>query len=458
MGKHNIKDIIDSELIARTNNSKIRHEYGDLSSGNISRNTSGNIEFTTQYKITGVMYVTNKGITKAEGVDFIVAGDYTIEFIKAIDEVDLFVLVAYEFDKLSCINLGERPVIEYFTVDPIQGGAETLNFMFKIIPNNGVDIHWSILKDGDSTPILTGISNESVNESYTITLQESIDRAGDDIPFTFVVTFNMPDISIDEKLLASANYAISDVEAITGSINVHPKNITTAGSGTYVADATINLSQYTPNIFTWRYTKLDKDVISTVIASGTELNYTPGQVINSPSYPYNVTAGTQYSETFKLDIDEYSTGTFNTVATERFIVNVPADMGILKCGTIIEDVNCTDGVNNNRLDTEQEFIDRNIEDCLLLEVLENELDGNVLIYPPDPRDNPNLQSLYDVYMISKDLAPSGITIFDPQNNPITSQMYIEINGIQTNSWIYVYKGPAFCEGQDAAAAVKILIN
>ncbi|MCK5788828.1 MAG: hypothetical protein KAH32_07505, partial [Chlamydiia bacterium] len=66
----NINDIIKSELVARTNNTNIRQEYGRLGVHSNVSVSGGYLALTTQYKIDTAIHFTVNGVTQSLGADY----------------------------------------------------------------------------------------------------------------------------------------------------------------------------------------------------------------------------------------------------------------------------------------------------------------------------------------------------------------------------------------------------
>jgi hypothetical protein len=73
-----IKNIIDSELIVRTNNVNFTQEYGKMGDADNIVNEGNSTIFTTDFDIKKVIFVTVNGLTLIEGKHFDITGTRTI--------------------------------------------------------------------------------------------------------------------------------------------------------------------------------------------------------------------------------------------------------------------------------------------------------------------------------------------------------------------------------------------
>lgn len=469
MGKQNINNIIKSELVAKTNNARIRHEYGDLDDPNVTLDDSGRIVFTTQYEIEKIIFVTERGIVQIEGIHYEVVDNHTIRFAAGSTNKNVvpFVLVAYEFNKSSFINLEVIPVIEFFDITPFSGADNILYFSFSIRGNSGKDIVWSILKDGGSTPIVSGdtlTSNKDVttNISYT----EAIDRQGETIPFTLIVTYNTESTNKNEKLLATASYKLNALVPMTGTVRTSPSSTNIAGEHPYKVYYTI----YNPgntSIYKW---SLDK-----ILPNGQTINMVPGSGDNGINgdqsdvptgflqESYTSAAGEKTTITYRLSIMENNSGSWQTMPDAYFKVNVPAPTSTGASGYIGVDIMqpLGDAITDPLLSPQDQY-SRYITRIAGNEALLSQQITSINSVTPvdvDPIPSATLNTAEPVYLvISLDsiLAPNGITILSSLGSNINA-LYSELLG-PNGEKVYIYTHTNPIEMPTNVAPVKILKN
>ena len=117
MDKNDINNIIKSELVARTNNTKIRQEYGEQGTHPNVTVANNITEFKTVYKIVDVIYVTVDGVMQTAGINYNVVGDRVIRFtnIGGVRTNNPFIQVGFQFDK-TLEATGVRPFINMFDI------------------------------------------------------------------------------------------------------------------------------------------------------------------------------------------------------------------------------------------------------------------------------------------------------------------------------------------------------
>ncbi|MCK5788096.1 MAG: hypothetical protein KAH32_03810 [Chlamydiia bacterium] len=332
MDKNDINNIVKSELVARTNNAKIRQEYGQYRVHPNVVEIDGHIQFTTTYRILDIVYVTEMGVMQTLGVDYEILDDRTIRFLQEAGTrtTDPFIQIGYQFDKSAELT-GLRPSIALFTSYPSSGLSGDVTFNFSILQNGATNIFWSIIRDGDANKVVatgTEISSSLINPIVDIITDNDVaNRQGDLVPYTFIVVYDMAvpaDPLLNEKLMATTTYLIDTVVPIVGSLSVSPSVVTTAGSGTY--EVTFNIIKPAGSIsaFNWKVVKTAGSII-TVEDSGNESSDVV--VFAAPkkiSPPYNYTAVTPQSsvETYSLQIDENRAGIYREVASGTFKIKV----------------------------------------------------------------------------------------------------------------------------------------
>jgi hypothetical protein len=120
------------------------------------------------------------------------------------------------------------PVVNSFTLNKYAGKNTELFFNFSITANGGKNIFWSILREGSKTPLFSGNSLQTVNGVSTvgnvstmlnhfITEQDFLTKKVR-IFFLLVVVYDLTEDGsrLDEKILNTAVYKVSNQQAVTG--------------------------------------------------------------------------------------------------------------------------------------------------------------------------------------------------------------------------------------------------
>jgi hypothetical protein len=119
------------------------------------------------------------------------------------------------------------PVVNSFTLNKYAGKNTELIFNFSITANGGKNIFWSILREGSKTPLFSGNSLQTVNGVSTVgnvstMLNHFISKTSykrrSGYSFTLVVVYDLTEDGsrLDEKILNTAVYKVSNQQAVTG--------------------------------------------------------------------------------------------------------------------------------------------------------------------------------------------------------------------------------------------------
>jgi hypothetical protein len=376
-----IKDIIDSELILRTNNFRLRKEYGEVGSSQKITTSGTSTVFTTDFDIHSVNYITVNGVNLIENVHYVIAGPNVIHIsnsgspVKKHPSITTSILVSYFAGAAHRAIAKIPPVINYFTLSKYSGKSGEIVFNFSIAQNSGKNIYWSILKDGDSTPLFSGNSlytsdgNSVTNGvttrlSYTVTPSEFLERQGEHIPFTLVVVYDLTEdgTHLDEKLLADASYLLEHMEAITGSIDVTPALISAANPANNIV-ATYNIISPidSPALFDWQITKSVNGGAKILVVSGNQNSTLSG------SYSESVisSVGQQGEIQFFLEIKESGATSYSIIANDKAVISVAAPVQTALAGyldaSIMSYIDPADGVRKKigSLGTAQDLVEYN---------------------------------------------------------------------------------------------------
>jgi hypothetical protein len=335
-----IKNIIDSELIVRTNNVNFTQEYGKMGDADNIVNEGNSTIFTTDFDIKKVIFVTVNGLTLIEGKHFDITGTRTISIsnegsaVKANPGLDTEISVGYHFINNRSIANGVKipPVINTYYIDKYSGRAGSITFDFDIIEKDGKNIYWSIIKDGAGDPIFSGNGLTSVNGITTnsngtvqqlttyISEAEYTQRYGEKIPFTLIVVYDLSEdgTHLDEKLLSSVNYELLAPAAINGALIATPELISTADITEVLTQYSISSPESEVQNFTWTVTKQVGAADAVVIASGTHTSPLSGEIRED----FTFAAGSMTNIKYSLDIVNNITSDASVLATDKVVVDV----------------------------------------------------------------------------------------------------------------------------------------
>ena len=126
-------------------------------------------------------------------------------------------------------------------------------------------------------------------------------------------------------------------------------------------------------------------------------------------------------------------------------------------GVINAPIFLLDQNNPDKIDTEVKFLNRSVPNYLDTNITPDMLTGNtdIPLYA-DPILIPQGPPLHGVYEIPKVMAPSGVKIMSSLGTDITGD-YMKIDGINRNTWIYIFDGPTGGEaGYPGIAPIKML--
>jgi len=402
-----IYDIIDSELIVRTNNVNLTHEFGTVGSSSKITEEGNSTIFTTDFSIEKVVYLTLNGINLIEGKHFYVVAPNIIKIsnegspIKNNPGLTSNILVAYHKGARvdTSINVFKQPpVVTTFYLNTYSGTNGKLIFDFNIEPNDGTNIHWSILKDGNEVPLFSGNALQTNNGfildsegslvelSHFISETEYLERQGQNIPFTLVVIYDLSQdgSSLDEKLLESVSYHLQENNPITGTLVVNPSFIGVAGASDIIGSYNLTgVLEGIPNNFNWRITRTINDGLKYTIRTGnqaSDLSGTFAEIVNPvPGDSFNYRYYLEISEeiiaavltgpqsVLSSTINNLTTKSkFKEIATDKVVISVPAVVAIANAGYLDAAIMSYPDPNNldnlikiGSLGTQQDLIEYN---------------------------------------------------------------------------------------------------
>lgn len=341
-----IKNIIDSELILRTNNVRIKQESGAVGNSSAISIEGNTTKFATLYVIDKINFVTINGVTLIEGKHYFITDGNIVNIsnsgapVKKNPTLSTNILVSYyaSVEKVTTVNIA--PVVSFFTLNSNSGRDKELIFNFKINQNNGNNIFWSIIKDGSSTPLYSGTSLETVNGfinvdtapvklNYFVTEQEVLNRVGDNIPFTLIVIYDMSEDGsrLNEKILSTQIYTVQQPEIITGNLNTTPATITSPVSNPIGTNYTIN-TDYTINkevgssiLFDWDLVRISGTGVQTTVVSGNQAS----PLIGRYTEIINVKSLDVFNIRYLLRVKDFGYTVYRTIANDRLDVSIPAN-------------------------------------------------------------------------------------------------------------------------------------
>ena len=335
-----IYNIINRELIVRTNNVRLRQEYGEMGTAQNIKNIGNETVFYTVYGIDKIVYVTVNGINLIEGVHYTVTSDFTIAIskdgnspVRQNPTLTTNILVGYHHNsRLSPLiaPILDAPTIDLFYINPIAGKEGEILFNFSILENDGRNIYWSIIKDGLHDPLFSGSVLSTLNStvpdgqggvdllSYQVSLPEYTDRVGDTMPFTLVVVYDLTEdgTNLDEKVMATAAYEFLPDAVITGSIDSTPSLITEAGFPTIAVTHAINLNGYTGGLAWAVITRRDGHQ-DQIIVTGDETTLS-----GMHTYSIGTAENESYTNTYDLEITRAGESFSSKIASSSTVINV----------------------------------------------------------------------------------------------------------------------------------------
>jgi len=401
-----IHNIIQSELVVRTNNVKFKQEFGELGVSPNIRNEGDSTIFTTEFGIDKIIYLTVNGVNLIEGVHFYVVDEFHIHISNNGDPLNVFsnqainILVVYMRNnkRFNIRDIKIPPIITSFYLDKTEGVDEKIVFNFAIEPRDGKNIYWSILKDGGEVPLYSGSSLQSNNGhavdssgnlielKYYVTNAEYLERIGEDMNFTLVVIYDLTEDGsiLDEKLLKDAKYTLLNIVPISGSITSLPAYISVGG----FHDITIDYSVLNPsgNAYQWRIARTYNNANRTILDSGNTGLDISGSIVENIEALEGVPGDYRYY----LEVQGPSDLTFYVLSNDRTTVNVPIPSLKANVGYLDEAImNYQDGAGTWRKigwsGTAQDVVEYNNRvpsNIFTEQVEESILDSGVVVSPP----------------------------------------------------------------------------
>lgn len=458
-----INDIINSELIARTNNVKIRQEYGTVGSDAnvIAAGANGKALFTTSYGIDKIVYVTVNGVTQILGRDYTQVSEFKIEFNGALLS-GRTVNIGYMYNFNTMTSLGIPPTLTTFTVSPVNGNSGILTFALNISKNSAKNIFWSIHKNGESEPVLntdglplTGTTLSAVAVAgdlkldFEVTSQMALLLAGDDIPFTIIVIYDMTDdgSSLNEKLVGTATYRVDAIAAAVLNLSIRPTT-TIREAGTYEHIVTYNVMTRGYSDLIWELT----DSSGQISASG---DMTDIPTNESEKVAHEIKIGDP-SVTYILTTKEAG-GSVVQSKTARIDVSIPRPVVNGKAGYISFEMYAgSASAPFNFITSAQMFYERVADEYITVDVplttsgVEIAIDSADLAWA-----DPGLP-VYGCTIIPKQSAPNGVKITDSVGSNI-SNTFLEFDDTENNSWIFI-KDHALAPEFSSAVAPFIIVK
>lgn len=322
MDTKRIRDIIDRELIVRTNKNNYIQEYGVVGVDYNIINSGGKTRFSTHYKISKVVFVTINGVTQVLGRDYIKLDDFTLEFNGVVLDGKT-IAIGYFFEKITKATSQFPPRLNYFRINPTGGKDELISFAFDIenTNNDSYNIFWSIHKDGEANPLMNPSGEPLTGESlvvdgidgakeikYQLSYTEYLERTGETIPFTLIVVYDMTDdgSNLDEKLVGDASYLVDGVTESVLSLEIVPEGIITQPVTDKVFDIEYSVDQGSYDTLTWRLVGPD----GTIEDSGDEADMPLSRQMTA-TYSFDSNSA---SKTYRLYVTENG--------SEKSVVNV----------------------------------------------------------------------------------------------------------------------------------------
>lgn len=375
-----IYNIINSELIVRTNNVKLRQEFGEVgTSPKITAEGTSTI-FTTLFVIKKVNYITVNGINLIEGVHYTVDSSNKIRIsnsgapVRKNPSLTTTILVSYYAGASKTSSIKVPPTINFFSLSRTSGKNGEIVFDFSISPHDGKNIYWSILKDGNSVPLHSGKTNYTTNGisvdgivstrlNTFITETEYLNRQGENIPFTFLVVYDLSEdgSQLDEKAMATANFLVDNMEDVTGNLTASPALIQIANAATPVTITyNINKASGSLALFDWAIYKSINGGVESLLRQGNQAS-----PVLSGTYDDSVSAaiGNNFDVRYYLRVKDSGSLDFRTLSNDKVTISVPSAPLVAHAGyldaAIMSYIDPEDGVRKKigSLGTAQDLVE-----------------------------------------------------------------------------------------------------
>jgi len=240
MATQKIRDIIDRELIMRSNNVNYRQEAAvkgaDVDKIFDETDNHGNdyTVFKTDNEIDSIVFVTVNGLIQKMGEHYFIEDSGTIKFGGVILD-GRTVGIGYMFKATKFTPNNGNPYIAKFEIKGgNSGGAGFIEFDYLIEARNGENISWAIIKDGESEILLQGIDLLPLGAlpTWELTPEEFAEDQDRKITFTFIVTYDVkgdPD-AMHERTMADVTYNLTPLAPLDLTFFITPDFIyTTTG-------------------------------------------------------------------------------------------------------------------------------------------------------------------------------------------------------------------------------------
>lgn len=367
---NNINDIIKSELITKVNNVNVRKEQGIVGSDANIIIDSGATILKTDYDIEEILYVAVQKLstdphtwsTLVFGVDYIVDTELNRIKVLPVDGNDDQVPVPVG-DRIYVCYLRARgsftsgilgatltpPSIASFNLTPQQGGVNQISFNFNILPQDGVNISWSILRVGGATPLYQGTALSTVNGQvpdgsggfisldYDVLTTDQLNYSDTGLPFTLVVTYELltEPVHVADTILADTVYIFDAVIGLTFSLNVQPDVITEVSPPATSVEAALLINNPSGIAYSWILRRDKLAGVATVpgdfidVAAGT----TSGAISNTFQEDLDILA-IQPNINYWLLVKEEGEAFFTTKATDVVTIAIAGDITLAKVGYV----------------------------------------------------------------------------------------------------------------------------
>jgi hypothetical protein len=460
-----IQNIISSEVIVRANNFKFKQEFGTVGfTDNLSEEGNSTI-FITDFTIDKIIYVTLNGINLIEGKHYFQDTPNTIKIsnegspIKSMAGNTNNILVGYHYLNNRSVGVNDiktAPSISTFYMNKYSGKNESLTFDFVITPRDGKNIYWTILKDGNETPLFTGNSlksingevrdtdNEIVSLTHHISNTEYLARQGDKIPFTFIVIYDLSEdgSKLNEKLIESIQFNVDVPEVLAGTLNVTPELVDVIGQTEITGSYNINgIPVDSPTLFSWKITEIINEGAETIVKEGNQSS----DLFGTFSASTNPVVGQNSNIRYFLSVLYAGSTSYLVIANDKVVISVPSLQGNARAGyvdaSIVSYVDPSDGVRKKigSLGTTQDVLEYNnrIPEAAFTKSVDiSYLEDSIFISAPvylDPVNPPNvvyfvieLPDSWGPVVFNQTLGPIDISAFNviALGNGYTAYVYV----------------------------------
>jgi hypothetical protein len=168
--------------------------------------------------------------------------------------------------------------------------------------------------------------------SHFITEQDFLNKEGQDIPFTLVVIYDLTEDSsrLDEKILSTVIYKVSNQHSVTGFLTVLPSVISDVNAYSNVGVSyTINSGTDSAGLFDWTITKTVGTDAPTIVRQG---NQASTLLSGIHAETIDTKEGDSYDIRYALNVKESNASTYTMISNDKVTIAVPVAALLARAG------------------------------------------------------------------------------------------------------------------------------